>query len=201
MTPIPAKVLTVAKQSSQFRVLVQIELDKYLGSFRSLRFGERKRSPAPVTTASLTSFTTEIPALKRGSRSRSGRRLTCRWSKLEPLRPEDALIKVVAAKISDPTTNKLGEPNKKVLAFTAFADTAPVTSMDRCWSGPQKSAASTWCSFAAAATSAPRSAKTPLTISSRTFLRGRTKHRSKIPTMPQTAEIDILIATDCISEG
>jgi hypothetical protein len=129
------------------------------------------------------------------------RRLTCRWSKLEPLRPEDALIKVVAAKISDPTTNKLGEPNKKVLAFTAFADTAPVTSMDRCWSGPQKSAASTWCSFAAAATSAPRSAKTPLTISSRTFLRGRTKHRSKIPTMPQTAEIDILIATDCISEG
>jgi Helicase conserved C-terminal domain len=29
----------------------------------------------------------------------------------------------------------------------------------------------------------------------------RSKHRSKIPTMPQTAEIDILIATACISEG
>src|SRR5271167_5001083 len=42
MTPIPAKVLTVAKQSSQFRVLVQIELEKYLGSFHTLRFGERK---------------------------------------------------------------------------------------------------------------------------------------------------------------
>ena len=40
MTPIPAKVLVVAKQSSQYRVIVQIELDKDLGSFRNLRFGE-----------------------------------------------------------------------------------------------------------------------------------------------------------------
>jgi hypothetical protein len=110
----------------------------------------------------------------------------------------------VAAKISDPTTNKLGEPNKKVLVFTAFADTAPVTSMDRCWSGPQKSAASTWCSFAA-------DGDIRTTFGENTFnhiltnfsprSNGRTKHRSKIPTMPQTAEIDILIATDCISEG
>ena len=41
MTPIPAKVLAVAKQSSQYRVLVQIELDQYLGSFRALRFGKK----------------------------------------------------------------------------------------------------------------------------------------------------------------
>ena len=33
MTPIPAKVLAVEKQSSQYRVRVQIELNKYLGSF------------------------------------------------------------------------------------------------------------------------------------------------------------------------
>ena len=42
MTPVPAKVLTVAKQSSQYRVLVQIELAKYMGSFHTLRFGEKK---------------------------------------------------------------------------------------------------------------------------------------------------------------
>ena len=42
MTPIPAKVLTVAKQSYQYRVLVQIELEKYLGSSRNIRFGESK---------------------------------------------------------------------------------------------------------------------------------------------------------------
>ena len=41
MTPIPAKVLTVDKQSNQYRVLVQIELEKYLGSFHTLRFGEK----------------------------------------------------------------------------------------------------------------------------------------------------------------
>jgi hypothetical protein len=37
MTPIPAKVLTVDKQSSQYRVLVQIELEKYLGSFHFIK--------------------------------------------------------------------------------------------------------------------------------------------------------------------
>src|ERR1700740_1443547 len=42
MTPIPATVLTVDKQSSQYRVLVQIELERYLGSFHTLRFGARK---------------------------------------------------------------------------------------------------------------------------------------------------------------
>ena len=35
MTPIPAKVLTVAKQTNQYRVLVQIQLGKYLGLFHS----------------------------------------------------------------------------------------------------------------------------------------------------------------------
>jgi hypothetical protein len=31
MTPITAKVLTVDKQSSQYRILIQIEVEKYLG--------------------------------------------------------------------------------------------------------------------------------------------------------------------------
>jgi hypothetical protein len=73
MIPIPAKVLTVDKQSSQYRVLVQIELKKYLGSFHTLRFGERKPLPAPVTTECWTFFTTEIPVLNWGSRFRCGR--------------------------------------------------------------------------------------------------------------------------------
>jgi hypothetical protein len=41
MIQIPAKVLSVDKQSSQYRVLVQIELENYLGSFHTLRFGEK----------------------------------------------------------------------------------------------------------------------------------------------------------------
>jgi len=42
MTPILAKVLSVEKQSSQYRVRVQIELNRYLGSFHTLKFGESK---------------------------------------------------------------------------------------------------------------------------------------------------------------
>ena len=50
MTHVPAKVLTVGKQSSQYRVLVQIELDRFIGSFNSLRFGERKPFSAAGST-------------------------------------------------------------------------------------------------------------------------------------------------------
>ena len=46
MPPSPAKVITLEKQSSQYRVLIQIELDRYLGSFDTLRFGEREAVPA-----------------------------------------------------------------------------------------------------------------------------------------------------------
>ena len=34
------------------------------------------------------------------------------------------LKKLIAAKVAEPTTNKLGKRNRKVLVFTAFADTA-----------------------------------------------------------------------------
>ena len=65
MTPVPAKVLTVAKQSSQYRVLVQIELEKYLGSFHTLRFGEKKPFTGSCHTVSLTFFYRD-PGLKVG---------------------------------------------------------------------------------------------------------------------------------------
>ena len=66
MTPIPAKVLTVAKQSSQYRVLVQIELEKYLGSFRSLRFGESKPFHGTCHNSQLDLFYYRDPGLKAG---------------------------------------------------------------------------------------------------------------------------------------
>ena len=66
MTPIPAKVLTVAKQSSQYRVLVQIELEKYLGSFRTLRFGESKPFHGTCHNGQLDLFYYRDPGLKTG---------------------------------------------------------------------------------------------------------------------------------------
>jgi hypothetical protein len=66
MTPIPAKVLAVAKQSSQYRVLVQIELDQYLGSFRTLRFGQSKPFTGSCYHGQLDLFYYRDPGLKAG---------------------------------------------------------------------------------------------------------------------------------------
>jgi hypothetical protein len=66
MTPIPAKVLFVDKQSSQYRVLVQIELEKYIGSFRALRFGERKPFTGSCFHGQLDLFYYRDPELKIG---------------------------------------------------------------------------------------------------------------------------------------
>ncbi len=66
MTPIAAKVLNVAKQSSQYRVLVRIELEKYLGPFRSLRFGESKPFHGTCNNGQLDLFYYRDPRLKAG---------------------------------------------------------------------------------------------------------------------------------------
>ena len=75
MTPVPAKVLTVEKQSSQYRVLVQIELEKYLGSFHTLRFGESKPFTGKCHNGQLDLFYYQDPGLReeKESRSRCGR--------------------------------------------------------------------------------------------------------------------------------
>jgi len=56
MTPIPAEALTVDEQSSQYRVLVQIELEKSLGSFQSFGFGKNKTIHRNVLSRSARSF-------------------------------------------------------------------------------------------------------------------------------------------------
>ena len=66
MTPVPAKVLTVEKQSSQYRVLVQIELEKYLGSFHVLRFGEKKPFKGTCFDGQFDLFYSRDPGVKAG---------------------------------------------------------------------------------------------------------------------------------------
>ena len=53
-------------QSSQYRVLVQIELEKYLGSFRTLRFGESKPFHGTCHDGQLGLFYYRDPGLKTG---------------------------------------------------------------------------------------------------------------------------------------
>jgi hypothetical protein len=66
MNPIPARVLSVDKQSHQYRVLVQIELDKYIGSFHTLRFGERKPFTGGCHNCQLDLFYYRDPGLLAG---------------------------------------------------------------------------------------------------------------------------------------
>ena len=72
MTPIPAEDLPVIKQSSQYRVLFQIELEKYLGSFQSFRFGKNKRFTGTCYHGQLDLFYYRDPGLKAGNSFRLG---------------------------------------------------------------------------------------------------------------------------------
>lgn len=109
------------------------------------------------------------------------------------------LKKLIAAKISKPSINKLGEPNRKVLVFTAFADTATYLYHTLL----------TWASKELGIHMALvcGGGDTRTTFGERSYdqiltnFSPRAKNRAKIPSMPQTEEIELLIATDCISEG
>jgi len=72
MTPIPAEALTVDKQSSQYRVLMQIDLEKYLGSFQSFRFGKNKRFTGTCYHGRLDLFYYRDNGLIAGKSFRSG---------------------------------------------------------------------------------------------------------------------------------
>lgn len=110
------------------------------------------------------------------------------------------LKKRIEHKVRHPHTNNLGQPNRKIIVFCAFADTANyLYDALQAWvrqelqvhialvSGGNRPNRSTFgqADFAQILTNfAPRA-----------------KKRDKMPSMPQDDEIDILIATDCISEG
>jgi hypothetical protein len=106
---------------------------------------------------------------------------------------------LIAEKVSRPTLNKLGQANKKVLVFTAFADTAIYL----------YEALEHWArkDLGIHIALVGGGGNTRTTFGSNAFnqiltnFSPRSKQRSKISSMPQTDEIDLIIATDCISEG
>lgn len=109
------------------------------------------------------------------------------------------LKKLIAAKVANPTTNKRGEPNRKVLIFTAFADTATYlyeSLLD--WAHKELGIhMALVCGGGGTRTTFGECAFDQIL----TNFSPRAKHRAKVPSMPQQGEIDLLIATDCISEG
>ena len=105
----------------------------------------------------------------------------------------------IAAKISNPTTNKNEEPNRKVIVFCAFADTAAYLyeNLEE-WAHKEMN-------VHIALISGGKKNRTTLGKADYTDIltnfAPRAKQRDKMTKMPQDEEIDILIATDCISEG
>jgi superfamily II DNA or RNA helicase len=110
------------------------------------------------------------------------------------------LKQLLREKAQNPTRTTDGHENRKALVFTAFADTARYL-YDALSDWARKElgvhiALVTGGTGGNAATLAPTDFNSILTNFS-----PRAKRRAQVPSLPQDQEIDILIATDCISEG
>ncbi len=110
------------------------------------------------------------------------------------------LKKLISDKVKNPTQDKKGNPNRKVLVFTAFADTASYLYGNlKDWAQKELSI------HIALVSGGAVSNKT--TFGEHDFNKILTnfspvsKNRDKMKGMPQDNQIDLLIATDCISEG
>ncbi len=118
--------------------------------------------------------------------------------------PRDAKLadmkRLIQEKVAHPKINKDGEPNRKVLIFTAFADTALyLYDAMRDWVRKELGV------HIAMVTGGAIENKTTYGKNEYSHILTNfsplAKKRGKMPSMPQEEEIDILIATDCISEG
>lgn len=110
------------------------------------------------------------------------------------------LRRLIEYKVKHPTTNNRGEDNRKLIVFCAFADTAAyLYEQLEDWA---QDTLGVHIALVSGGTKPNRS-----TFDQADFNRiltnfsPRAKQRDKMPSMPQDDEIDILIATDCISEG
>lgn len=107
------------------------------------------------------------------------------------------LEEIVRAKASKPTVNRDGEPNRKVILFTAFADTAR-------YLFDQLTPVARDCGLQAALVTGDGCKATLGRARFQDILVNfapRAKRRSLMRGADTSAEIDLLIATDCISEG
>lgn len=111
-----------------------------------------------------------------------------------------ALKDIIKAKVTSPSTNNRGESNRKIIVFCAFADTAAYL-----YEQLESWASKTLNSHIALVSGGARPNRSTFGASEfnqiLTNFAPRAKQRAKMARMPQDGEIDILIATDCISEG
>jgi len=104
------------------------------------------------------------------------------------------LKKLIAEKVKNPFNAK----NRKVIVFTAFADTAKyLYSHIKDWSFNEHGLHSALVCGSYSATNLGKTDYDSILLNFSPI----SKNRSKMPSVSQDKEIDLLIATDCISEG
>jgi hypothetical protein len=110
------------------------------------------------------------------------------------------LRKIIEHKARHPSVNSLGAENRKVIVFCAFADTAAYLFEElEPW---VRSKLGLHIALVSGGTRPNRSSFGHAEFSHiLTNFAPSAKQRGKMKSMPQDGEIDILIATDCISEG
>lgn len=122
--------------------------------------------------------------------------------KVSPTR--DAKLKklkqLIEAKVKNPTITKDGNPNRKVLVFTAFADTADYLYGELHEWAKAELGINTGMVTGGAMPNKTTLGKTDF-IHILTNFSPIAKNRIHDNSMPQDEEIDLLIGTDCISEG
>ncbi len=109
------------------------------------------------------------------------------------------LKRLIDEKVTNPTTNKQGKLNRKVIVFTAFADTAVYL-----YESLQPWAMELGIHSALVTGNSANNKTTLGKVDFNHILTNFSpiaKKRDRINSMPQDMEIDLLIATDCISEG
>ena len=106
---------------------------------------------------------------------------------------------LISEKVKNPSTNRNGKLNKKALVFTAFADTAEYLFRNlKDWARNELGIhIGLVTGTGANQTTFGRTYFNEILTNFAPY----SKSRHKIPSMPQDDEIDLLIATDCISEG
>ncbi len=117
----------------------------------------------------------------------------------------DAKLRELKTLIAEKVRNPINGDNRKALVFTAFSDTASYLYENlESWARNELGlhiALVTGTGDNRTTFKATGFQRQTDYLSILTNFSPRSKHREKMPNMPQDSEIDILIATDCISEG
>ncbi|HEX8126000.1 MAG TPA: helicase-related protein [Allosphingosinicella sp.] len=109
----------------------------------------------------------------------------------------EKLVEIVRAKASNPSRNRNGEANRKIILFTAYTDTARYLYEQLLPLAKEQGLEAALVTGAECRATLGRAHFQDILVN----FAPRAKRRADMKKVDQTGEIDLLVATDCISEG